>query len=132
MQLTTRVQGGCDGTASTATKPQNKVEDRTSLYVVIPKRAAILELLACKDYPLLVGREALLFLDRGLDAFDCVIRLATDIDRLSCQCIDFDPHRTESEGGAVQGNIDELLLACVHISDLFLRDQGRRCVQDLI
>ena len=42
------------------------------LDIVVGQRAAVLELLASKDKALLVGRDALLVLDLGLDVVDGV------------------------------------------------------------
>lgn len=47
----------------TTTQAQHKVESALFLNVVVGKRAAILELLACKDEALLVRRDAFFVLD---------------------------------------------------------------------
>ena len=47
-----------------ATKPENEVESRFLLDVVIRQSAAILQLLAGEDQPLLVRRDSLLVLHR--------------------------------------------------------------------
>ena len=46
---------------------RTKRSKRTLLDVVVGKGSAVLELLSCKDESLLVGRDALLVLDLGLD-----------------------------------------------------------------
>ena len=51
------------------------MEGRLLLDVVVREGAAVLELLAGKDEALLVGRDALLVLDLGLDVVDRVRRL---------------------------------------------------------
>ena len=53
------------------------------LDVVVRERPAVLELLARKDEPLLVRRNALLVLDLGLDVVDRVGRLNLERDRLA-------------------------------------------------
>ena len=50
-----------------AAEAQDQVERRLLLDVVVREGAAVLELLAGKDEALLVGRDALLVLDLGLD-----------------------------------------------------------------
>lgn len=55
-------------TGELAATPQTEDQMESGLFldVVIRKSAAILQLLACKDEPLLVGGNALLILDLGL------------------------------------------------------------------
>jgi hypothetical protein len=55
------------------------------LDVVVRQRAAVLELLAREDQPLLVGRDALLVLDLGLDVLDRVRRLDLEGHGLTCE-----------------------------------------------
>jgi len=59
------------------------VERRLLLDVVVGQRAAVLQLLASEDQALLVGRDALLVLDLGLDVLDRVRRLDLERDRLT-------------------------------------------------
>ena len=54
--------------------------------------AAVLELLAREDQALLVGRDALLVLDLGLDVVDRVRRLDLEGDRLAGERLDVDRH----------------------------------------
>ena len=51
----------------TTSQSEHEVEGRLLLDVVVREGAAVLELLAGKDEALLVGRDALLVLDLGLD-----------------------------------------------------------------
>ena len=51
-----------------AAQAEHQVQRRLLLDVIVGKRAAVLELLASKDEPLLVWRNALLVLDLGLEA----------------------------------------------------------------
>lgn len=53
------------------------------LDVIIAQSAAILELLAGEDQPLLVRRDAFLVLDLGLDIVNCVGRLHLEGDSLA-------------------------------------------------
>jgi len=57
---------------STATKTKHQVKSRLLLNIVIAQGATILELLAGEDEALLVGRNALLVLDFGLDIINGV------------------------------------------------------------
>ena len=54
------------------TKTEHQVEGRLLLDVVVRKSAAILQLLAGKDQPLLIWGNSLLVLDLGLDILDGV------------------------------------------------------------
>jgi hypothetical protein len=62
---------------------EHQVESALLLNVVISKGAAILKLLASKDEPLLVWRDALLVLDLGLDIVNGVRRLNLNGDSLA-------------------------------------------------
>jgi hypothetical protein len=61
------------------------VKCRFLLDIVIGKGAAILKLLACKDEALLVGGNALLVLDLGLNIVDGIARLNLKGDGLAGQ-----------------------------------------------
>ena len=77
------------------------MERRLLLDVVVAQRAAIFELLARKDEPLLVRRDALLVLDLGLDVLDRVARLDFQRDRLARQRLDKDLHVVDLNCDAV-------------------------------
>ena len=62
------------------------------LDVVVLQRAALVELLAAVDEALLVGRDALLVLDLGLDVRDRVRRLDVERDGLAREGLDEDLH----------------------------------------
>ena len=67
-------------------------EARTLLDVVVRQSAAVLELLASEDQALLVGRDALLVLDLGLDVIDRVRGLDLKGDGLASERLDEDLH----------------------------------------
>lgn len=69
-----------------------KVEGRLLLDVVIREGAAVFELLTSKDKTLLVGGNALLVLDLGLDVVNGVRRLDLKGDRLARESLDEDLH----------------------------------------
>ena len=75
-------------------KPINQGEGvaRTLLDVVVRKGAAVLKLLAGEDQALLVGRDALLVLDLGLDIVDRVRRLDLQRDGLTREGLDENLH----------------------------------------
>merc|ERR1740138_355047 len=79
--------------AHAAAQAEHEVEGRLLLNVVVREGAAILELLAREDQALLVGRDALLVLDLGLDVVNRVRRLHLESDRLARQGLDEDLHR---------------------------------------
>ena len=64
------------------------------LDVVVRKGAAILELLSSEDESLLVGRDALLILDLGLNVVDRVRGLHLKSDGLASESLDEDLHTT--------------------------------------
>ena len=75
------------------------------LNVVICERAAILQLLARENQPLLVGRDALLVLNLLLHVLDAVTRLGIERDGLARQRFDEDLHGSF----CWRKSIDELL-----------------------
>merc|ERR1712100_93661 len=83
-----------------ATQAEHEVERRLLLDVVVGKRAAVLELLAREDQALLVGGDALLVLDLGLDHVDRVRGLDLEGDGLACQRLDENLHCFCSVAGA--------------------------------
>ena len=74
--------------AMAATKTEDEVQSRLLLDVVIRQSAAVLELLAGEDEALLVGGDALLVLDLGLDVVDGVGWLDVERDGLAGQSFD--------------------------------------------
>ena len=60
------------------------MEGRLLLDVVVRKGTAVLELLAGEDETLLIGGDALLVLDLGLDVVNGVTRLDIQSDSLAC------------------------------------------------
>ena len=79
------------------------MEGRLLLDVVVREGAAILELLAREDQALLVGRDALLVLDLGLNVLDRVRRLDLECDRLAGERLDEDLHATAEAEHEVEG-----------------------------
>lgn len=77
---------------TTTTQAQHQVQGALLLDVVVAQGAAILELLASKDESLLVGGNALLVLDLGLDVVDGVGRLHLKGDRLPREGLDENLH----------------------------------------
>ena len=75
-----------------STKPEHQMESRLLLDVVVAQGAAILQLLAGEDQPLLIRRDALLVLDLGLDVLDGVGRLDLEGDGLARQRLHEDLH----------------------------------------
>ena len=75
-----------------ATETQDKVEGRLLLDVVVREGAAVLELLAGEDETLLIGGDALLVLDLGLDVVNGVRGLDIEGDGLAGQGLDEDLH----------------------------------------
>ena len=85
---------GLDEDLHAAAQAQHQVERRLLLDVVVGQGAAVLELLAGEDQALLVGGDALLVLDLGLDVLDGVRGLHLEGDGLARQGLDEDLHTT--------------------------------------
>ena len=80
------------GEGHAATETENKVEGGLLLDVVIPQRPAVLQLLAGKNETLLVGGDAFLVLDFGLDHVNCVGGLYFQGDGFARECLDENLH----------------------------------------
>jgi hypothetical protein len=72
----------------TTTQPQNQVQRRLLLDIVVGEGAAVFELLAREDEALLVWRYALLVLDLGLHIVDRVAGLHLEGDSLAREGLD--------------------------------------------
>merc|ERR1711871_1501590 len=84
------------------TEPQHEVQCRFFLNVVVRKRPAILELLACEDQTLLVRWNAFLVLDLSLHIVNCVGGLDIEGDRFARESLDKDLHATTEPQHEVQ------------------------------
>jgi len=76
----------------TTAETEDEMERRLLLDVIVRQRAAILELLACKDQALLVGRDAFLVLDLLLDIVNGVGSLNFESDSFASKGFDEDLH----------------------------------------
>jgi len=79
----------------TSSESKDEVEGGFLLNVVIRECTAILELLACKDEPLLVWRDAFLVLNLGLDVLNGVRWFNLEGDGLASKCLHKDLHGCE-------------------------------------
>lgn len=79
------------------------MEGALLLNVVVGERAAIFQLLACKDQALLVRRNALLVLDLALDIVDGVGRFNLKGNGLASESFDEDLHTATETQDQVQG-----------------------------
>ena len=89
----------------TTTETKDEVEGRLLLDVVVRKSAAVLELLAGEDETLLIGGDALLVLDLGLDVVNGVRGLDIEGDGLAGQGLDEDLHATTETQDKVEGRL---------------------------
>jgi len=96
---------GLDEDLHAATETQDKVQGRLLLDVVVRKGAPVLELLAGKDETLLIGGNALLVLDLGLDVVNGVRRLDIEGDGLAGQGLDEDLHAATKSEDEVEGGL---------------------------
>merc|ERR1712165_336028 len=97
--------GSLDKDLHATSQTKDKVKSGFLLNVVVREGSAILELLASKDQPLLIGRDALLVLDLGLDIFDGVRGLHLKSDSLACEGLDEDLHATSQTKDQVEGGL---------------------------
>jgi hypothetical protein len=68
----------------TTAKSEDQVKSGLLLDVVVGEGSAVLELLSSEDESLLIGRDAFLVLDLGLDVLDGVRGLNVQSDGFSC------------------------------------------------
>lgn len=85
-------QQGQGRIVDTSTQPQNQVQRRFLLDVVIAQGASIFQLLSGKNQTLLIRRDSFLVLNLGLDVVDRITWLDIERDSLSCQGLDKDLH----------------------------------------
>merc|ERR1712156_417194 len=83
---------GLDKDLHTSSQPENQMECRLFLDIVIGQRPAVLKLLASEDQPLLVRGDSLLVLDLGLHVLNAVASLDLQGDGLPCQGLHKDLH----------------------------------------
>merc|ERR1711931_548769 len=81
------------------------MQSRLLLDVVVGQSAAILELLASEDQPLLIWRNSFLVLNLGLDIFNGVGGLNLEGDGLASQGFDKDLHTTSETKDQMQGRL---------------------------
>jgi hypothetical protein len=96
---------GLDEDLHTSPEPEHKVEGGLLLDVVVAESPAVLELLAGEDEPLLIGRNALLVLDLGLDVLNGVAGLNVEGDGLACKGLDEDLHTSPEPEHKVEGGL---------------------------
>ncbi|KFU89570.1 hypothetical protein M959_10157, partial [Chaetura pelagica] len=84
---------------------KHKMQSRLLLDVVVRQGAPVFQLLASKDQPLLVGGNAFLVLDLGLDIFNGVTGLHLQGDGLACQGLHEDLHATPQTKHKMQSRL---------------------------
>merc|ERR1719407_90331 len=89
----------------TAAETENQVQSRLLLDVVVRKGAPVLELLAGEDETLLIGGNALLVLDLGLDVVNGVRRLDIEGDGLAGEGLHKDLHTAAETENQVQSRL---------------------------
>ena len=97
----------------TTAETENQVEGALFLDVVIRESAAILELLSGKDETLLIGRNALLVLNLGLDIVNGVTRLHVERNRLTREGLDENLHSSTE----TQDEVERRLLLNVVVGE---------------
>ena len=97
------------------------------LDVIVGEGAAILELLASEDQALLVGRDALLVLNFGLDVIDSVGGLDLEGDGLARQGLNKDLHSTAETEDQVEGRL-LLDVTAEALKAARRRLEGKRCL----
>merc|ERR1711899_495464 len=87
----------------TSSQPQDQMEGRLFLDVVIGQSPAVLELLAGENKPLLVRGDSLLVLDLGLHVLDAIASLDLQGDGLPGQGLDKDLHTSSLPQDQMEG-----------------------------
>jgi len=85
---------GLDKDLHATSETEHQMESRLLLDVVVGQGAAIFQLLASKDQPLLVRRDTFLVLDLGLDVLNRIAGLNFQSDGLASESFDKDLHAT--------------------------------------
>ena len=86
-------------------KSEDQMESGLLLDVVVAKGSSVLELLASENEALLIGGDALLVLDLGLDVLNGVRRLNIEGDGLASQSLDEDLHATAKSEDQVKSGL---------------------------
>ena len=94
---------GLDEDLHATAESENQVKGAFLLDVVVAESSAIFELLSGKDQTLLIGRDALLVLDLGLNVLDGVAGLDFECDCLAGEGLDEDLHATAESENQVKG-----------------------------
>merc|ERR1719187_2966836 len=81
------------------------MKGRLLLNVVVGQSATVLKLLASKDETLLIGRDAFLILNLGLDILNGITGFNLQSDGLACEGLDEDLHATSQTKHQVQGGL---------------------------
>jgi len=85
---------GFDKNLHTTSEPQNKMQSRLFLDIVVWQSAAIFQLFSSKNEPLLIWWNSFLVLNFGLYIFNAIRRLNFESNGLSSQGLDKDLHTT--------------------------------------
>merc|ERR1719187_580928 len=96
---------GLDKDLHATAETEDKMEGGLLLDVVIRESPAIFQLLASKDKTLLIGRDALLILDLGLDIFNRVTGLNLQGDGLASEGLDENLHASSQPKHQVQSGL---------------------------
>ena len=89
----------------TTAKSEDQMESGLLLDVVVAKGSSVLKLLASEDEALLIGGDALLVLNLGLDVLNGVRRLNIEGDGLASQSLDEDLHATAKSEDQVKSGL---------------------------
>merc|ERR1712180_256717 len=96
---------GLDKDLHTSSQPQDQMECRLFLDVVIGQSPAVLKLLAGEDQPLLVRGDSLLVLDLGLHVLDAIASLNLQGDGLAGQGLHEDLHASSQPQDQMEGRL---------------------------
>merc|ERR1711987_31515 len=96
---------GLDEDLHASPQPENEMEGRLLLDVVVRESPAILQLLASEDQPLLIRGDTFLVLDLSLDVLNAVRGLDLGGDGLPSQSLDEDLHTSPQPKNEVKGRL---------------------------
>jgi len=94
---------GLDEDLHTTSESKHKMEGRLLLDVIIGEGAAVFELLSSEDKSLLIGRDAFLVLDLGLDILNGIRWLDIEGDGFTSESLNEDLHTTSESEDEMEG-----------------------------
>ena len=109
---------------STSSESEHEMESGLFLDVIIAESTTVLKLLSGKNEALLIGRNALLVLNLGLDVLDAIWSFDIESDSLASEGLDEDLHATSESENQVKGRLflDVVVAESAAVFELLARE----------